>query len=173
MAADPFATSPAPGFDDPVGMLRACHRKMERQLATLARLRRHLPEHHADRDACAAASALLRYFDTAAVNHHADEEASLFPRLREADAGADAMVRSLEDDHAALTARWARLRPLLTAIAARCSGYLPVKDVDEFCAAYAAHIAREEATLLPRAEALDAATLAKIGAEMALRRNAL
>ena len=35
----------APSFDDPLGMLSACHRRIERQLATLARLQRHLPEH--------------------------------------------------------------------------------------------------------------------------------
>lgn len=172
MPHDPFAANAAPGFDDPLGVLRACHRRIERQLATLNRLRRHLPEHHADADARAAATAIMRYFDTAAVNHHADEEQSLFPRLVVAAPDVRILARQLEREHEALAARWARLRPLLSAIAARASAYLPVKDVELFCAAYAAHIAREEGELLPRAEqVLAAKDLAAIGAEMAARRD--
>ena len=79
--ADLFGDPGAPSFDDPLGMLRACHGRIERQLVTLDRLERHLPEHGADADAQAAAAAILRYFDNAAPNHHADEEASVFPRL--------------------------------------------------------------------------------------------
>jgi len=172
MPHDPFAVNAAPGFDDPLGMLRACHRRIERQLATLTRLLRHLPEHHADADARAAAAAIMRYFDTAAINHHADEEQSVFPRLVTAAPDVRDLARSLEREHVTLAARWARLRPLLSAIVARGGAYLPVKDVDLFCAAYAAHIAREEGELLPRAaEALAASDLAAIGAEMAARRD--
>jgi hemerythrin-like domain-containing protein len=172
MPHDPFAVNAAPGFDDPLGMLRACHRRIERQLATLVRLLRHLPEHHSDADARAAAAAIMRYFDTAAVNHHADEEHSLFPRLVAAAPDARDLARKLEREHVTLAAHWARLRPLLSAIVARGGAYLPVKDVDLFCAAYAAHIAREEGELLPRAEqALAAKDLAAIGAEMAARRD--
>ncbi|MFO1323069.1 MAG: hemerythrin domain-containing protein [Burkholderiales bacterium] len=163
--------SAAPGFDDPVGMLRACHRRIERQLATLGRLRRHLPEHHADADARIAAAAILRYFDTAAINHHADEEDSVFPRLRTAAPDAAPLLAALATDHVALAARWMKLRPLLAAIVAHSGAYLPVKDVEEFCAAYAAHIAREESEFLPRAATLPAADLAAIGAEMAARRD--
>jgi hemerythrin-like domain-containing protein len=145
---------------------------MERQLATLRRLRRHLPEHHADDDARMAASAILRYFDTAAPNHHRDEEASLLPRLLEAQPDLERFCASIEHDHADLDAQWARLRPLLAAIVARSSGHLPVKAVEAFCASYAAHIAREESTLLDRAQqALGQETLAAIGAEMAKRRE--
>ena len=172
MPHDPFAVNAAPGFDDPLGVLRACHRRIERQLATLNRLLRHLPEHHVDPDARAAATAIMRYFDTAAINHHADEEQSLFPRLVAAAPDVRNLARQLEREHEALAARWARLRPLLSAIVARCGAYLPVKDVDLFCAAYGAHIATEEGELLPRAEqALSAKELAAIGAEMAARRD--
>src|SRR5262245_38516675 len=99
MSADPFGQAPAPGFDDPLGVLRACHRRMERQLATLERLRKHLPIHHADADARTAASAILRYFDTAAPNHHEDEELSLFPRLIAAAPDIEAVIGSLTRDH--------------------------------------------------------------------------
>ena len=172
MPHDPFAVNAAPGFDDPLGVLRACDRRIERQLATRDRLLRHLPEHHADADARAAATAIMRYFDTAAINHHADEEQSLFPRLVKAAPDVRDLARRLEREHATLAARWARLRPLLSAIVARGGAYLPVKDVDLFCAAYAAHIACEEGELLPRAEqVLAAKDMAAIGAEMAARRD--
>ena len=170
---DPFAQQPAPGFDDPLGVLRACHRRMERQLATLHRLRKHLPAHHADADARAAASAVMRYFDSAAPHHHDDEEASLLPRLVAAQPDLRRLADSLAREHADLEVRWRRLRPLLAAIVARSSGHLPIKEVEAFRAAYAAHIAREEAMLLDRAsDVLDAAALAAIGTEMAQRRDA-
>ncbi len=172
MATDPFAATAAPGFDDPLGVLRACHRRIERQLGTLARLRRHLPEHHADHDARVAATAILRYFDTAAVHHHADEEQSLFPRLIPVAPDMAALAATLEREHAELAARWLRMRPLLSAIVARSGAYLPAKGVAELCAAYAAHIAREEGELLPRAaEVLSPADVAAIGSEMAARRD--
>lgn len=172
MGTDPFAATAAPGFDDPLGVLRACHRRIERQLATLGRLRRHLPEHHADRDARLAATAILRYFDTAAVHHHADEEASLFPRLLRAAPDMAGLAAALEREHGELAAHWMRIRPLLSAIVAGSGAYLPARGVAALCDAYAAHIAREEGALLPRAaEALSADDLAAIGGEMAARRD--
>jgi hemerythrin-like domain-containing protein len=172
MALLTIGPAPAPEFDDPLGVLRACHRRMERQLATLTRLRKHLPLHHADQDARVAAAATIRYFDIAAKNHHEDEEASLLPRLLELDPALKRLVADLLRDHDDLGARWLRMRPLLTAISVGRSGHLPVRDVEAFCARYRTHIAREEGELLVRAaDILDAPTLAQIGTEMAERRN--
>ncbi len=173
MASNLLAEAGAPTFDDPLGMLHACHGRIERQLDTLARLQRHLPEHGCDADARAAARAILRYFDTAAPNHHADEEQSVFPRLIAAPAGGVvALVADLERDHAALAAHWRKLRPLLVAIAAGQRGNLPPKLVADVAALYDAHIAREERDLLPlAARTFDAATIAAIGGEMAQRRG--
>src|SRR5205085_524866 len=56
-------------FDDPLEMLLACHRRIEKQLQTLERLRVHLHAHGVDADASSAAQALLRYFTRAAVDH--------------------------------------------------------------------------------------------------------
>ena len=173
MANDPFADSPAPDFGDPLGMLKACHRRIERQLATLDRLQRHLPEHGCDDDARAAARAILKYFDSAAPNHHADEEASLFPRLAAAAPGqAPPLIAALERDHESLTAGWRRLRPQLAGIVAGVRGTLSAKEVETVRAAYDAHIAREEGELIPlAAQVLDAGALASIGHEMAARRG--
>jgi hypothetical protein len=56
-------------------------RQEHRQTAceTLLRLVTHLQTHGADRPAQEAASAVMRYFDTAARHHHEDEEQDLFP----------------------------------------------------------------------------------------------
>jgi hemerythrin-like domain-containing protein len=173
MAADPFSDPVAPDFDDPLGMLAACHRRIERQLATLDRLQRHLPEHGCDADARAAARAILKYFDTAAPNHHADEEGSVFPRLAAAvPATARPLIAELESDHVALAVNWRRLRPLLAGIAAGTRANLSPREVDAVRAAYDAHIAREESELIPlAARTFDGATLHAIGREMAARRG--
>jgi len=164
---------PAPSFDDPLGMLSACHGRIERQLETLARLQRHLPEHGCDPDARAAARAILKYFDSAAPNHHADEEVSLFPRLARARPDAVvALVAELESEHASLAASWRKLRPLLAGIAAGMRANLSAKQVADVRAPYTLHIRKEELSILPlAAEALDAATLRAIGDEMAARRG--
>jgi len=173
MAGDLFPST-APGFDDPLGMLLACHRRIERELATLERLQRHLPEHGCDDDARAAARAIMKYFDGAAPNHHADEEASLFPRLRAlARDRAGPLIEDLARDHDALAARWRRLRPLLAGIASSSRANLSPKDVNDLRALYAAHIKREEQVLIPLAAGvLDHEILRQIGQEMAARRGA-
>jgi hemerythrin-like domain-containing protein len=168
----PQSAQPAPGFDDPLGLLTACHRRIERQLASLDRLRRHLPEHHADADARTAARAILRYFDTAAPHHHDDEERSLFPRLTAAAPDIAPIAATLQKEHRRLDAQWQKLRPLLAAIATGNGAFLPTRGVADFRAAYTTHLQREEADVLPVAAAvLDAATLRTIGQEMAERRD--
>jgi hemerythrin-like domain-containing protein len=170
---DLFGEAGAPSFDDPLGMLRACHGRIERQLETLQRLAAYLPEHGADRDAQAAARAILRYFDTAAPNHHADEEASVFPRLIARAPSAREMIVTLErDHHGAFEANWRRLRPLLAAIAAGQRASLPPDLVRTVREAYAPHIALENDRLFPLCEeTLLPEELAAIGAEMAARRG--
>lgn len=173
MNLDALSGHTAPSFDDPVGMLHACHRRIEKQLATLDRLQRHLPEHGCDADARSAARNILRYFDTAGMNHHADEEHSVFPRLVLA-AGAEAktLTIELERQHGVLAESWTHMRALLAGIAAGQRANLSPRDVLSFREAYARHIALEEQTLLPLAQSsLDADALRVIGEEMAARRN--
>lgn len=168
-----FGEPGAPSFDDPLGMLRACHGRIERQLATLQKLAAHLPEHGADAQAQAAARAILRYFDNAAPNHHADEEASLFPRVLARSPAARDMIAILErDHHGAFDANWRELRPLLVAIAAGQRDTLPPDLVRTVREAYEAHIALENDQLFPLcADVLTVDELAAIGGEMAARRG--
>lgn len=159
-------------FDDPLAMLSACHLRIRKQLATLERLERHLPEHGHDDDARAAARAILRYFDSAAVHHHEDEEASVLPRLVDRVPAARELADRLLREHGELARRWRRLRPLLSGIAAAQRSVMPPRLVRELAAAYDAHIGLEESELIPLAqEALSADEIATIGREMARRRG--
>lgn len=175
--ASPGESAPAVGFDTPLAMLAECHRRVERQCATLVRLAPHLAAHGSDGAAAEAVTAVMRYFDTAAPNHHADEEDDLFPALIESMAGSDAVclraiIAGLEADHRELERRWAGLRRTLAAVAQRQRAALERDDVQAFADLYARHIAREEGELLPMAERLlGDADFARIGAAMRRRRG--
>jgi len=173
----PGHTSPAAGLEVPLEMLAACHQRVERQCATLHRLVAHLARHGADTDSRSAAAGVIRYFDTAARDHHADEEIDLFPALIEALAGSDAicvraLVTGLTDEHRALERRWATLRAGLARVCDGDASALQAPDIDEFVDAYARHIAREDDELLPMAaRLLGDAELDRIGRAMRARRG--
>ena len=152
----PGFSTPAAGTEAPLEMLSACHSRVERQCATLRRLVVHLAAHGADQQARTAATNVMRYFDTSARDHHADEEEDLFPALIESMAGSDAvcvreMIEGLKADHRALEAAWRRLRGVLEKIAAGESLPLVPDDVEALVGVYERHIMREECELLPMA----------------------
>ena len=141
------------GFDEPLEMLLGCHRRIEKQLETLKRLRLHLATRAVDAEASLAAQNVLRYFTGATPNHHADEEQDLFPLLasRIDDAGEKARFAAfregLEADHRTLESAWARLRRPLEAIGEGLPRSLPDAEVQAFVDAYANHILTEENAL--------------------------
>ena len=173
----PGHTAPGGGFEVPLEMISACHHRVEKQCATLRRLVPHLAQHGADADARSAATAVMRYFDTAAKDHHADEETDLFPALIESMAGSDAvclreLIDALVADHRALEAHWRPLRARLQAIAAGEAARLASDDVEPLIALYERHIAREEKELLPMAaRLLSDAALEDVGRAMRERRG--
>jgi hemerythrin-like domain-containing protein len=169
---------PPAGFDEPLEMLLGCHRRIEKQLETLKRLRAHLDAKGIDAEASAAAQAVLRYFARSAVDHHEDEEKDVFPLLerRIADEGEAARFRALrgrlEEEHRDLEAAWARLRKPLEGIAEGLMRTLPEADVQSFAGAYANHIAAEESALREMfARWLDDRDRETIGRSMAARRS--
>jgi hemerythrin-like domain-containing protein len=165
------------GAEAPLEMLSACHARIERQCATLRRLVPHLAARGATEDARTAAANVMRYFDSSALQHHADEEEDLFPALLESMAGSDAVcLRDLTDalkaDHRALDADWQRVRAALERIAAGTSARLPSDDVEALIGRYERHIEREEKELLPMAaRLLSDDELARIGRGMRERRG--
>lgn len=175
----PGHRAPAAGFEVPLEMLAACHLRVESQCATLCRLVPHLGEHGADRQARDAASAVMRYFDTSAHDHHADEEVDLFPALIESMAGSDAvclreLTAALSADHRELELRRRSVRSALEQVADGNATTLAADDVQAFVGLYERHIAREEAELLPLAQRLlGDAELDRIGLAMRARRDAV
>lgn len=140
-------------YDDPLEMLLGAHRRIEKALETLKRLRVHVESRGVDAQASADAQALLAYFRQAAEKHHRDEEHDVFPLLesRIDDPGEQARFRafreSLHQDHRALQLAWGRLRKPLEGIGEGLVRALPQQDVEAFVGAYVHHIVTEETSL--------------------------
>jgi hemerythrin-like domain-containing protein len=173
----PGFSSPAAGTEAPLAMMATCHERLAKQCATLRRLLPHVAEHGADAQAQEAAQAVMRYFDRASPQHHADEEQDLFPALLESMAGSDAVcIRELTEglaaDHRQLQSAWEKLRGPLARLAAGEAAALPNEEVEAFVALNETHGAREDQELLPMAaRLLDDAALARIGDAMRARRG--
>src|SRR5690554_369236 len=159
MVSFPGFSTPAASTEAPLEMLAACHIRIQHQCDTLQRLAAHVREHGSDDQAQQAAKNIMRYFDTAAVDHHADEEQDLFPALLESVAGSDPVcIRQMIDrlcrEHRQLEAGWRTLRKVLLQVADGKQTELSPHDVDAFVATYSAHLELEENELLPMANRL-------------------
>jgi len=169
--------TPAPGFDDPLALLRACHERIQRQCATLAKLVVHLRNNGLTDDARQAAADIHRYFTSAGRQHHADEEQDLFPLLRSEPAPSalsalSALLDALAREHAVMESLWLRLEPLLAAPDTIHDLAAFSQLTGEFNVLYRQHIARENSELLPQAERLLSVEQQRVlGARMAARRG--
>lgn len=157
-------------------MLEACHERVQRTLALLGRLRRHVQHQGCDESARQAARDVLRYFDIAAPLHHEDEERHVFPPLlAQGPAEVAALVRRLLQDHQDMVADWAAARLPLQALADGQASTFSADDeaaLERFAARYARHIADEEGVAYPAVQGLlPAGALAPMGREMAARRQ--
>lgn len=161
----------APGYDDPLGLLAACHRRIENQCVLLHKLVAHLGANGSDAAAREAASGIMRYFDTAGRHHHEDEEHDLFPVLARHAPALAPQVNALAAEHARMEAVWQRLRAALAQIAQGAPA-LDGATVDEFTALYRAHIEREERDIFPTArQHLTPGELQTLALGMAQRRG--
>jgi hemerythrin-like domain-containing protein len=90
-------------FTDPIGMLSDCHRRIEMFLNVLVRVAELAHGEVLNEDQRGALETALRYFREAAPKHTADEEESLFPRLRRIQndkvRALLARIESLEEEH--------------------------------------------------------------------------
>ncbi len=171
-------------FDNPLGLLSDCHRRIEKFLELLLRVTQTAQGgvlHPEQREAMATA---LRYFRQAAPMHTADEEISLFPRLRElAQNGNETaqnalkVIARLEADHDAADLRHAVIDEIGTrwldgsTLDAPDVGRLESELID-LRAFYAAHIKVEDTELFPLAGTVLAEDITEtIGREMAVRRG--
>lgn len=164
-------------FGQPLQLLKACHERIQAQCDTLRRLCVHMPVHGSDAQAQQAASNVMRYFDSAGRHHHEDEEQDVLPRMAASATGRNAervalLTDQLKREHEAMEQSWFDLRESLEKIAHGAIEPLDELTVNRFCDLYGAHIAYEEANLIPLAERLlDEAAIAAIGKAMAARRG--
>src|SRR4051812_29901771 len=92
-----IGAKPESNFTDPLGLLTDCHRRIERFLYVLVRIGAETGGGPLTPEQRTALETALRYFREAAPKHTADEENSLFPRLRALSAAEE--LGSLEADH--------------------------------------------------------------------------
>jgi iron-sulfur cluster repair protein YtfE (RIC family) len=111
-----ISTTPTkPATEDAVDLLLACHERIRNFTATAARLAAAADPPAAE--VAQAAAGLLRYFTVALPLHEADENLSMYPRLRDAAppeviAALDAML----EEHRSINAVVQRMKPLLQAL---------------------------------------------------------
>ena len=169
----PGVNQSAPNFNSPLEMLHACHDRIMDQCATLHKITYHLPKMGCDEQAQQAATAVLRYFDTAGLLHHQDEEEDLFPLMQASgNAEAVALIKQLASEHQKMETLWASLRTKLILITEAKSAELDQQLVDDFTLAYGRHVMLENMKLLPlAARILTAEQLLPMGQNMAARRQ--
>lgn len=179
----PVGDPPSPTFAQPLAVLADCHRRLERFLHVLGTFAARsagteLGAH--DRELLTAA---LRFFREALPKHMADEEESLFPRMRQAThplaIAAMHRLAALESDHAAAQPR----QELVEALGQRWldAGRLGAGDQELFrrmvtalAEMYAQHLALEDQEVFPlAARILSPGALRLVGREMAARRGLL
>jgi hemerythrin-like domain-containing protein len=150
------STSLQPHTDaSPIGTFSQCHAGILSGLRVLAEL----PEMVAGAErARRVAAETLSVFDRAVLDHHADEEAELFPAVLKSAAPGDefervqVMAERLVAEHRDIEALWKKLKPSLRSAAVGKPGEVSARDVADLMRLYAAHAAYEESHFLPLAQ---------------------
>lgn len=167
----------APDFDQPIAVLKHCHGRIRKQLATLEKLLAHLPAHGADEQARQAAAAVMKYFEKGAQLHHEDEEQDLIPMLHATATGDDAATLAalapvILQEHKDMDAMWQDLHEQLSLIAGGSGTHLSASTVSRFVQCYQQHMEREEGTMAPMAVRIfDTDQMARLGEAMRRRRG--
>lgn len=173
-----IGAKPDSGFEDPIGMLKDCHRRIEHFLDILSVVAERAANRSLTEEERAAVKASLQYFHVGGERHTLDEEESLFPRLLAvAPVETTDILARLRRDHGDAEDLHASVDWLYTAWIS--SGVLENADQAALLAQtaklkrlYADHILVEETEVFPRAAlALDSQSLTQMGREFSLRRK--
>lgn len=174
---------PDHGFDQPLGLLSDCHRRIENFLSVLQRAAQQAAGRALDPNERETVETALTYFRTAAPRHTRDEEESLFPLLRQLSdprvREAMEIVESLEKDHASadcahrevetLYQQWIQHGSLRPTEGARLAQLLA-----DLVQLYRRHIALEDQQIFPLAgQVLNVEQLRQVGLQMAQRRGVI
>ena len=169
-----IGAKPDSGFDDPLGMLSDCHRRIEHFLGILCLVAERAQTRALTVEEISAIEAALTYFRVGGQRHTADEEESLFPRLMAA--GGFAELERLEQDHDEADQMHADVEDLYRSWFS--SGTLVEADSYRLLAStarlrdlYKAHIQLEDTVIFPKAaQVLDPLAIVEIGEEFRARR---
>jgi len=177
-----IGAKPRSTFTDPIGLLTDCHRRIELFLAVLAHVSAQARGGSLSREEREAVETALRYFRKGAPKHIADEEETLFPRLRSIEHRRELRAvlekaAALEEQHEEAKRGHAEIEQLGRKWLA--AGSLALVDrtrfaelVAELGNLYRGHIAVEEQEVFPMAAAvLPRSELEAMGREIAARRG--
>ncbi len=172
---------PSPTFQQPLELLSDCHRRIESFLRALILVAEQAQGGALNSQQREGLETALRYFREAAPKHTADEEESLFPRMRELDSasvsGALEKIKALEADHEManrghgfveqLGQKWLKENSLSPDELAALT-----ETLNKLQQTYVRHIEIEDKEIFPlAASVLDEKQLAEVGREMASRRG--
>jgi hemerythrin-like domain-containing protein len=163
-------------FNEPLGLLSDCHRRVERFLEILEKVGQDAPADNLPPKFQEGLKTALDYFRDAAPKHTEDEEDSLFPRIIHSTQAAS-IIERLESDHESAGPFHETVEDLGRTWLAQ--GRLGSEQRAEFMSCveslrnlYQDHIRVEDEELFPLAATLlDEPSLEKIGEEMAARRG--
>nr|WP_315463432.1 hemerythrin domain-containing protein [uncultured Rhodoferax sp.] len=146
-------TPEQPAFD----ALDACHQQMLAHLLALKSLSAHMASQGVDDAVRAQAGAIEAFFSGTSRQHHAEEEAKVFPALLASGSPELATaVRTLQQDHGWIEENWLELAPRLRAMASG-QGWIDetefVNYAEVFVALMEGHIALEETLIYPESKA--------------------
>ena len=171
---------PLADFSQPLEMMKDCHRRIEHFLEVLQKVAERFGEGDLSEEARRALETSLNYFAHAAPRHTADEEQSLFPRLRSHESvkahPAMSELQRLESDHRRADACHQKVEQigrlwLETGQIGQQSRSQLRNLLDELVATYAAHIRlEEEQVFVLAAQTLKSNELGAVGNEMRQRR---
>lgn len=167
-------------FSDPTGLLSDCHRRIEMFLGALAGVASVI-DRPLTEETRATLDSALRYFREAGPKHTADEEESLFPRMRQKrDPNVETAIKRLEPlehDHLLAGSLHAEIEVLgqryLSAGRLESTGVEAFrKAIASLLSIYKQHISIEDDLIFPLAmRLLSDADKAAIANEMAARRG--
>lgn len=172
---------PLADFSRPLEMMTDCHRRIEHFLGVLKKVEALFGASELTEEARRALQASLNYFANSAPRHTADEEQSLFPRMRSSERSDARVVTAeldrLERDHRRGEANHALVERLVRQWLA--TGRIDddrrrslQQALDELASMYAAHIQLEEQRVFVLAShMLKPEQLCEIGEEMKRRRS--
>ena len=172
-----IGAKPDSGFDNPIGMLTDCHRRIEKFIGILCNVVQLAGGRELTEEEVSAVQKALHYFQHGGETHTSDEEESLFPRLRGKSIPAVESIAQLQSEHRDASrlhksieqfyTTWISTGVLSAAGESQLSSETrQLKDL------YTKHIHVEETIVFPfAAQTLDTQTLATIGREFGLRRK--